>query len=187
MRRGRRDATAFAPTAFRAGPDQQCSPGMSTVVSPSVELATAARALEAARVTALVVAAAAGVALHVVLVEVLIRSGAASSEAASARWWIRGALVVLVGAYLTFGAARRPGGPLLPGRERAAAAVVGVGGAVTVLGALDMHAFGLYELAEGSSAWDVVFHGAGAVAATVASFFLIAPSRPSNQQWIGAR
>jgi hypothetical protein len=181
LRRRGSGTAGFAPVSYRAAPG---------AVAPTTRNAGTSGALRgpgAARVAALVTASAVGTALHVVLVELLLLTGAAESTASTARWWVRGAAVVAIGTYLTVGAVRAPKGPILQSKERIAAAAVGVGVASSVLGAIDMHAFGLYELAGGSSLWDVAFHGWGTAIALLASAWLVVPSRPPASDWIVAQ
>ncbi len=158
--RGPEPTSVFAPTARRPAPGSAAPP------APSRPAPASGAASGGGRSPATVLRfAAAGVALYAVAVLALAAVGAADLRAGAGLWALRSAVFVLVAGTLLVasGTAPSPPGPL-PRRPLAGCALLGLGLAWLELGLLDMHLFGLVQVAGGGAAWDVVFHGAGVVA-----------------------
>ena len=117
---------------------------------------------------------AASVVFYVVGVTVLILFGAAASDADAWTWLIRSTLFAAAAAAAT---QMRVGGAAAGSasvRELIACSLVAWGVTWFELGAVDMHLFGLFEVAGGSAFWDAVFHGSGVLAAA-AGWVLLKP------------
>lgn len=61
----------------------------------------------------------------------------------------------------------------LDARKRAGWALIAVGAAIFELGVLDMHLFGVIQIAHGNPLWDIVFHNVGPALALAGTFLLL--------------
>lgn len=113
----------------------------------------------------------AGVAVYLVGIQILLVVGAADTHADAWLWAVRSVLFIALGA-----ACVRLGGevptPSPSAREVLACGLAAGGLTWFELGAIDMHLFAMFNVADGAPLWDAVFHGAGVVFA-VAGWALV--------------
>jgi hypothetical protein len=113
---------------------------------------------------------AAGTALYLVAVMVLLWTRAAQSVGGTFAW------VARTGCYLgllltAVGLSRS--GQRLDAWRGVGWALIAVGAAIFELGLLDMHLFGVIQIAHGNPLWDIVFHNFGPMLALAGAFFLL--------------
>jgi hypothetical protein len=113
---------------------------------------------------------AAGIALYLVALMVLLWTGAAQSVGGPLAWGVRTGCYL--GLLLVAVRLSRPR-QRLDARRGAAWALIAVGAAVFELGVLDMHLFGVIEIAHGNPLWDIVFHNFGPALALAGAFLLL--------------
>ena len=102
---------------------------------------------------------AAGIGVYLVAVMVLLWTGAAQSVGAPLAWVLRtGCYLGLLLAAVCLSRPRQR----LDARKRAGWALIAVGAAIFELGVLDMHLFGVIQIAHGNPLWDIAFHNVGA-------------------------
>jgi hypothetical protein len=128
--------------------------------------------------------AAAGIAFYAGVIALLGIAGAADGSAGATGWILRDALFVVL-AVMALIVARSCAGsaPSPRGRERLACALMGAGAVWLELGLLDMHFFGLFDIAHGALVWDALFHGAAAVAFAAGWALLVTDTGVRTQTW----
>ena len=145
--------------------------------SPGISPSPAASALGTAR-AAIVRWSAIGALSYVAGVAVLRATGPADGLADPAISWFARDLLFVACAVSGLWLGGRGAGGRLPAARSRALALVGAGSAWLVLGLVDMHVFGLFEIAHGQVLWDAVFHGAGSWT-IVAGLVLLQRSDPA--------
>ena len=174
-------AAPLPPAARRPQPGAAAAPAAPAPPTPrsrwESDVLTRARAALELRF------AAAGIVLYTAALALLLAVGAADGGTTDAGWITRDLLFAAL-AVIALVVARHAAGsePSPRGRERLACGLMGVGAIWLELGLLDMHLFGLFELAHGALLWDAVFHGAGA-AAFVAGWALLVVNDESRRMW----
>lgn len=102
-----------------------------------------------------------GAVIYIAAVTALLAVGTANAlDGSSLHWFMRDLLYALSAAAGLVLAERKITGRR-PASNQPALALIGAGAAWMVLGAIDQHAFALYEIAHGLPLWDAVFHAAG--------------------------
>lgn len=149
----RRETAAFAPSAVRRAPGAVAPPG-----PPAAPTAPPTAAAPRWPARALLLGAAAGLASHAVVIDVLTRTGTLSAEGAITRDL---ALAVAVAVLLAV-ALRQPGGPHTAGTVLAAAGAVWA-----AAGLVEMHVLGSLAMASHTLGPDLLFHGSGLALALV--------------------
>lgn len=170
MRRHSVPEVHFAPPARRLGPGATATP-----MSPRQGCPSPARPRRALLLRCTGV----GVAVYLVGASVLLVSGAADDRADAWVWLVRSVLFAAVGA-----ASVRLSGPAprLRSRREVLACALAAGGVTWFeLGAVDMHVFALFEIADGAPLGDFLFHGSGVVAAVVG--WLLLPRQNVARDW----
>ena len=166
----------FAPPASRPAPggaQERPAPGGAPDTSSPVAPTPAPEPSLTARVLAFAAVGAAVYAAGVAALGALGIATAAPHPAVS--WLVRDAVVIALAA-VAFAAA---GGGTAFARspDPVALALIGLGGAWFWLGVLDMHAFGLFQIARGELLADLAFHGAGSAAMALGAARLVSHER----------
>ncbi len=152
----------FAPTARRP------PPGSTLTVSPgAVAEPKPAKPWPGTR---LFEYAAFGIAIYMVAVTVLLWTGAAQNTGSPLAWIVRTGFYIA----LILGAVRLARSSVRSDARRDASwMLIAIGAAFFEFSLLDMHAFGLIQIAHGDTSWDIVFHNFGPVVALAGAVVLL--------------
>ncbi|MBI4896738.1 MAG: hypothetical protein HY827_00020 [Actinobacteria bacterium] len=131
------------------------NPSPNTSAAPFTSTATTATTATLCRWGAI------GVAFYVSAITALLACGAASALDDSGAHWLMRDLSFAIVASFALVISERMAKDRRRALHRPTLALIGVGAAWTVLGFIDMHVFGLIEIAHGAMLWDAVFHAAG--------------------------
>jgi hypothetical protein len=153
----------FAPMASRPAPGEVPEASRRPVRAESPAVAREAPA-------GLFAYFAAGIAVYLIALMVLLWTGAAQSVGGPLAWVVRtGCYLGLLLAAVRLSRPRQR----LDARRGAAWALIAVGAAIFELGVLDMHLFGVIEVAHGNPLWDIAFHNFGPALALTGAFLLL--------------
>ena len=157
----------FAPPARRPAPGAEAA-------SPAEGVLTAPRSVRPPAVVAVARGFVAGTWIYMASLVLLAALGAVELSGAASPWVVRSAFAAAVVAAALWAAGRAPA----PAGSTIGCALIGGGAAFSLWSLVDMHAYSLVEIADGSLLWDASVHGVGPMMVTAG--ILLTRRRPAS-------